>query len=360
MIVEQIIKDGAETITVWDGIEWKDKSIDEETKAFLQAYIEKYPKEKAPEYVDLYGELFAIRYVSQLTKTASRIDIRKVLDPVEGKDFICFDILGRNGNAEIKTIKPFLTQNNNPQRSPDPCGSIPFEIFHRWIPDRYEDMYAGWLLSAYNSTKYNEIKRSHNRDERAEIPGLYIYVLVGSNGKPYACIAFEDIYALLTGLDDICPDSQRWGIPDPETLTPATDREYWDQFAAWNHYDKRSGGMVQNCWYAPLQSISDLATVTMINDVDPEEELKKASYKCLPDVAKKRYDFLQQIADRDGRKKHFDPDGWTRKENKWIEELETDGAKVSKRNYISLSASELEKLEKGISVTKNGKIIENS
>lgn len=346
-------------LTVWDGTEWKDKSIEEETDAFLSEYIKKYSDRKQPEKLDVYGELFAIRYVSQLTKTASRIDILKVIDPIEGKDFISFDILGRNGNAEIKTIKPFLTQNNNSRNAPDEGGSIPFEIFHRWIPNNYDAMYAGWLPSAYNSKEYNEIKIRHKRTERAETPGLYIYILMGSDGKPYSCIAFEFVFALLKYLMEICPNSEGWGIPDPNTLKPAKDRVFWDQYDAWDHYDRKYGGMVQNCWNVPFRSICDLATVTMIYDIDIETELKNAKYKCPIDVAKARYEFLQKIAERDGRRDRFDPEAFTKKQNEWIKQLEAQGARVSKRNYIHLQGKEVEDLKKGIIVTKKGKIYVN-
>ena len=344
------------TVTIWYGIQWKAKSIDEETKAFLLEYKKIYPDKPQPNYTDVYGELFGIRYVSQLTKTASRIDIFKVIDPIEGKDFVCFDILGRNGNAEIKTIRPFLTQNNNPRSAPDDGGSIPFEIFHRWIPDEYEEMYAGWLLSAYSSKTYNKIKAEHGREERAETPGLYIYVLMGSNGTPYACIVFENIAVLLNRLLKICPDAKGWGIPNPRTLTPASNRAYWNKFDAKQWYDSIKGAMIQNCWNVPFKSICDLATVTLINSVDIETELQKAQYKCSTDVARARYKLLHQVAERDGRKDHFDPEKHTKDENEKVKKHEKAGTNISKRNFVNIQGQELENLKKGITVYYNGEI----
>ena len=174
MIVERIIN-GTEKITVWDGTEWKGKSIEEETNAFLSEHKQKYPDKTLPSRESVYGEFFFARYASELTKDWGKIDITKVLEGVEGKDFMSFDLLGRNGNIEIKTINNYLTRNNTPRRNPDTSGTIPFEIFHKWVPkgkdrdvNELKKLYAGWLLSAYNFVDYNVIKEEHGREERAE------------------------------------------------------------------------------------------------------------------------------------------------------------------------------------------------
>lgn len=355
MIEDIFIDNGQKKITVWNSIHWKDKTVDEETIAFLHFYAEKYPEQKQPYYDDIYGELFAIRYIPHLTKTSSRMDIFKLIDPVEGKDFTCFDLLGRNGNAEIKTIKTFLTQNNNSRKAPDERGSIPFEIFHRWIPENYNAMYAGWLLSAYDSIEYNKIKQEHNRNEYAETPGIYIFVLIGVNKRPYACIAFENIAALLSRLQELCPDGQNWGIPTPRTLRSASDRTYWDRYAAWKNYDKLSGGMVNNCWYVPFYSICDLATVTMIyENVDLDNELMNATYKCQLDIVKKRYEFLEKTAKRDGRDAHFNPEEFTKEETEIVEKYRAKGIRIQKRTYIQQSNEEFDKLKDGITFYRDG------
>lgn len=360
-------ENGEIKLTIWDGTAWKDKSVDEETKAFLEAYKKKHPRNKLPEYTDIYGELFAIRYLPHLTKTSTRIELKKVLDPIEGKDFISFDLMGRNGNVEIKTIKNYLTRDDTPQNNPNTKGTIPFEIFHNWPQkgkekdtEELEKLYAGWLLSAYNYIEYNKIKEDKGRPERAEHPGLYVYVLLGSNNKPFACVVFEDIRATLERLYEICPDPSNWGIPDPRTLKPATEQEYWAQYNARKHFNKAYGGMINNVWHVPFESLYKLATVTMINNIVPEAEVKASWGRCKPEVAEARYKNLKWVAEQEGREKCFDPDAWTEEENKRIEKLEANGAQVSKRNYVSLNASELEKLENGISVTTDGRITEMS
>ena len=347
MIVERIIKDGAEKITVWDGTKWKGKSIQEETNAFLSEYKQKYPDKTLPSYESVYGEFFFARYASELTKEWGKIDIAKVLEGVEGKDFMSFDIFGGNGNIEVKTINNYLTRNDTPKGDPDPSGTIPFEIFHKWVPkgkdrdiNELKKLYAGWLLSAYNFVDYNAIKEEHGREERAEYPGLYAFVLMGANRKPFACIVFENIYETLKKLYEICPDPDNWGIPNARTLKPATEWEYWAQFDARYHFDKYKGGMIQNVWHVPLRSVYTLTTVTLIDDIDIKEELMGNSYSCTQEVAQKRYDNLQLVADLQNRGNHFYPEKWEKEENVRIKEMEEKGFKVSKRNKVSLSGLE--------------------
>ena len=353
-MLREIDTGNGKIVTYWDGTDWKGKSIWEETEAYFEAYKKKYPQRQLQDKKSVYGEFFAIRYISQLKKTTSQIEIWKVCDPVEGKDSMSFNILGENGNIEIKTINNFLTRNNNSYTSPDPGGSIQFEIFHKWIQNNYDQMYAGWLLSAYNYPTYNQIKKEHNRDESAETPGLYIFVLTTTDGTPYACIAFENIPELLKRLLLICPDSEKWGMPNPRTLTPARDREYWEQFYAGEHYDSRYGGMIQNCWLVPFESICDLATVTMIDNIDLRKEWEKGEYKCGYGITEARYKKLQSIADRDGRGEHFYPNSYRQEENKKIESRLSSGAKVSKRQQINLSDKEYRELQKGKVVARKG------
>ena len=331
----------------WDGTQWKDKSIEAETNAFLEAYKRVYPNKIPPNYDSKYAELFVCRYLRKIAKT-SRVEITLLLDDIEGKDLISFDFFGSNGNIEVKAINNYLTRNDTPSNNPDTSGTIPFEIFHSW-PNRdnnltLDNLYAGWLLSSYNYLDINSIKREHGRPERAETPGLYAFVLMATNHKPFACIVFEDIRGLLNRLYLLCPDPKRWGIPYPDDLTPATDKEYWKQFDARNHYDTKRGGMRNNMWHVPLRSLYDLATVTMIkNDLvsTPEQardETTRAEYHCGQEIAEGRYRNLLWVAQQEGRGNLFDPEGWTAEETEIINGIEeTTGVKVSKRNYFSFT-----------------------
>ncbi len=321
------------TRTIWDGTEWKDKSVKEEANAFIQAYKEKYPNRKGwqiPKYADTYGELFFIRYASMLT-TAKRVYIDKVIDDIEGTDAQSFDLLGDNGNIEVKTINNYLVRGDT---NNEPSGTIPFEIFHRWLPDQPEKMYAGWLLSDYDMATYNDIKRTHGRSEHAETSGVLAFMLMRSDNEPFACVAFEDIRALLIRLYELCPDAKGWGIPDPDTLISATDQAYWRQFSKW---DQDKGKMIQNVWHVPFKSLSDLATVTMIGNVDPAEEVRNAKYRpCTSQTAEARLQALQDRANQQERREHFDPEAFTQEQNEAIKRIEAIGGKVKKRMLVDL------------------------
>lgn len=323
-MIKKTVNSRGKTILIWDGTEWKSKSVEDETKAYLDEYKKTFRTAYQQQYLDTYGELFFIRYISELT-IASHIYTEKVINNIEGMDGQGVDLLGENGNIEVKTIQNYLNRGNTGSE-----GTLPFEIFHRWTDP--EKMYAGWLLSQYDYLGYNLVKREHKRKEGAQTPGTLAFILMTHKGKPFASVVFEDVRALLNRLYEICPDPEGWGIPDPDTLTPATDRAYWEQFEKWND---RTGAIIQNVWHVPFSAVKDLAIVQPIYSADPEEEVRGARYKpCTVDTARARLQEIQRRAEELGRGEHFDPEAYTARENEIIKRLEAQGAKVSKRIKI--------------------------
>lgn len=323
MIIEKRNAEGQITGVYWDGRQWKDKPVREETRAFIDAYKLKYPdRVPPPAYLSTYGELFFLRYVYHLT-THDHLYLMKVIDFIEGKDGQSFNLFGINGNIEVKTVQNHLTRNNawirERMADHEPTGTIPFEVFHRWdVPA--EDRYQGWLLSMYNYKVYNAVKQQHGRAEQAETPGTLAFMLMKENKEPFACVAFEDMKALLTRLYEILPFNE-WDL-DTLTIPPATDTEYWSKYIrdgkqqpAW---DADRGGMIQNCWHVPFKRLADLATVTMIGDVNPADEIQKARFKCPDSIAEKRLTFLQDLAAQQGRETFKDPDAFTRWETEYL------------------------------------------
>ena len=332
MIIEKRNANGVITGVYWDGRQWKDKPVREETRAFIDAYRLKYPARKVPDYLSTYGELFFLRYVYNLT-THDHLYLMKVVDFIEGKDGQSFNLFGMNGNIEVKTINNHLTRDDlwmkQYKADHEPSGSVQYEIFHSWdVPA--EDRYQGWLLSMYNYIVYNGVKQQHGRDERAETPGTLAFILMKNNKEPFACIAFEDIRALLDRLYKILPFNE-WDL-DNLTIPPATDTEYWKKYIregkqqpAWS---ADRGGMIKNMWHVPLRLIADLATVTMIGEVNPAEELQKARFKCPESIAQQRLTFLQDLAAQQGREPLTDPDEYTRRETEYLAGLTAQSGKT--------------------------------
>lgn len=339
MIIGRRNADGVITGVYWDGRQWKHKPVREETRAFIDEYRRTFPNQRIPGYPDTYGELFFMRYVHKLT-THDHWYLLKVVDFIEGKDGASFNIFGRNGNIEVKTINNHLTRNdlwykdNNGDH--EPSGSVQFEIFHDWKRTPAEDRYQGWLFSEYNYEKYNGVKQQHGRAETAATPDTLAFILMKNNKEPFACIAFEDIRALLARLYKILPFNE-WDL-DNIGIPPATDTEYWKKYIrdgkqqpAWS---PDRGGMIQNMWHVPFRLIADLATVTMIGEVNPAEELQKTPFKCPESIAQKRLTFLQDLAAQQGREPFKDPDAFTIWETKYLLELTAKTGKLfTWRNY---------------------------
>lgn len=225
----------------------------------------------------------------------------------EGADGIGVSTINGNANKEVKAITNFLTRDND---HGERTGTISFEIFQSWIPDHYENMYAGWLLSAYNPDTYNVIKREREQLHfqrtgewhylgSAKRPGRYAFILFDEREKPLASVVFEDVPKLLNRLRLLCPDTINWGIPNPRKLIPAADREYWNTWDSFpdkqkgkGYWDREHGGMIYNMWHIPLATLEDLATVTIIKpfqQYDPDS------------IAGRRYTHLQQLAQRRGK-----------------------------------------------------------
>ena len=323
MIIEKRNADGQITGVYWDGRQWKDKPAREETRAFIDAYKLKYPDRKTPDYLSTYGELFFLRYVYNLT-TQDHLYLMKVVDFIEGKDGQSFNLFGMNGNIEVKTIRNHLTRDDlwieQYKADHELSGSVQFEIFHRWdVPA--EDRYQGWLLSMYSARKYNAMKESKGRSERAETPGTLAYMLMKANKEPFACVVFEDMQALLFRLLKILPFNE-WDLDNIE-IPPATDTEYWSKYIRAGKqqpvWSADRGGMIQNMWHVPFRLIADLATVTMIGEVNPAEELQAARFKCPESVAQQRLMFLRDLAAQ--REPLTDPDEYTRRETEYLAKL---------------------------------------
>lgn len=339
MIIEKRNAEGQITGVYWDGRKWKHKPVREETRAFIDEYKRLFPDKKTPGYMDTYGELFVIRYVHKLT-THDHWYLMKVIDFIEGKDGQSFNIFGRNGNIEVKTINNHLTRDDlwmkEYKADHELSGSVQFEIFHDWKKTPAEGRYQGWLFSEYNYKQYNEVKQQHGRQEIAQTPDTLAFILMKNDTEPFACIAFEDMKALLARLYKILPfeewDINNIGIP------PATDTEYWRKYIrdgkqqpAWC---PDRGGMIQNMWHVPFRLVADLATVTMIGEVNPAEELQAARFKCPESVAQQRLTFLQDLAAQQQRETFKDPDAFTVWETKYLFELTAKTGKLfTWRNY---------------------------
>ena len=345
MIIEKRNADGQITGVYWDGVQWKDKPVREETRAFIEEYKQLYAddikagKKKVPDYLSTYGEFFVIRY-ERVLLTHDHWGLTKVIDFIEGKDGKSFNIFGRNGNVEVKAIRNHLTRDDlwmeQYKVDHELSGSVQFEIFHDWQSTTAEERYQGWLWSEYNYEQYNAVKQQHGRPETAETPDTLAFILMKANKEPFACIAFEDIRALLTRLYKILP-MKEWDI-DNIGIPPATDAEYWKKYIragrqqpAWS---ADRGGMIQNMWHVPFRLLADLATVTMIGEVNPAEELQVARFKCPESVAQQRLTFLQDLAAQQGRRRFKDPDAFTKWETEHIARLtEKYGDKFKQRNY---------------------------
>lgn len=323
----------------WVPIAYKHLPVREETEIFISECRRLHARH-IPKVTETYGELFFLRYVHKLT-THDHLYLMKACNPIEGKDGKSANLFGYNGNIEVKTISHFINRNDiwiqKYRVDHEPTGTIPFEVFHRW-DIRAEDRYPGWLLSLFGAEQYTKkVKQAHNRPETSEPPGTLAYILMKENGEPFACVAFEDMYKLLTRLLDILP-FKRWNIPKME-IPSATDIAYWRNYIRDGRYqpawDPDRGGMIQNCWHVPFKTLADLATVTMIGEVNPAEEVKKSAYAKIPEqVGRQRVQFLQELAAQQGRETFADPDAYTKQETEYIKKLEEQtGEPFRWRNY---------------------------
>ena len=305
---------------------WKDEINAEVTRRIekLKAKGERI----IPERMSVFAEVFFYWYPEKLVVNLSRV-FRKPYEKLEGGDIGAgLDILGEDPHEEVKGFNNFLTRNDTENTL---LSTIPFEIFHKWTG--FDKMYAGWLLSAYHPEEYCKIRDLIGNYKRAVQPGVYAFIPMGSDGTPFASIVFEDIPKLLNRLRELCPDAENWGINDLWQLRPATDREYWGQYQnnrgrkCW--WDQKRGGLIQNCWHVPFSSLYDIATVTMINWIDPAEELRRAVYKCANELAEARYKNLQWVADQQQRGEHFNPDTYKRP-NEHLHPIQLQGEKAIK------------------------------
>ena len=214
---------------------------------------------------------------------------------IEGADYVSLPVLGNNGNLEVKANGQFLTQDNNDMGKTylEESGTLYFEMFLNWIPNRREDMCQGWIHALINPAEYTEIRRERRlagiekNKVTAQPWGALAIVLLTEAQRPFACVAFENIGKLIERLRSLCPDPVRWGLYNIRDLEPAQNKEYWDQYTkywdgtqhkyhniAWN---RRHGGIIESDWHIPLSELQDLATVTMIGaDPDPAEEYRLA------------------------------------------------------------------------------------
>lgn len=220
---------------------------------------------------------------------------------VEGQDFVALPVIGNTGSLEVKANGQFLAQANNdrPYTYLEPAGTLYFEVFQNWYPDRRHEMYQGWMYSIIDPETYTDIKRKwqlywqrqrkHVETVTAERWGNFAMALLDGRQEPFACVAFQNMDALLKRLRELCPDPDGWGMDDILKQRPATDKAYWDTYM--KYYDvatrsyhnitwsRTSGGMIEHCWHIPLKSLADVdgVKITMIgDDREPANEYRLA------------------------------------------------------------------------------------
>ena len=241
---------------------------------------------------------------------------------VEGQDFVSIPVLGNLGSLEVKANQQFLTQDNNDQRRTylEQAGTLYFEVFQDWKPERRQDMMQGWMYSIIDPMTYTDLKKKNRQywlrqglrinEVTSERWGNFALVLLEGKGNPFACIAFQNAEVLINRLRELCPDSEGWGMYDIKRQIPATQKEYWDQYTkywdkATNTYhnikwDKNYGGMIEANWHIPLNKIIgiDGVKVTMIgDDPDPHNEFLIATKKA-SDEGRKYYGSEELITKR--------------------------------------------------------------
>lgn len=219
---------------------------------------------------------------------------------------------------ECKLLQNFGCRNNDPLKAPSRSGTLPFEIFN-------EHMHSfGWLFAFAHTEQYNSenkylLKKWLETRERKfnvlyERPTMLAYLLgKGPTRTPYAAIVFEDVNKLLERLEELCPwmeDSEQW-----------LDR--WDTSKS---FEEDGGGIIRikNMLHVPLECLSDLCTVTLIDTMptvnsilnkdhwstlDSNHHLWRMSeydLHRLANIAQGRLDYLKSLSERRGDKWHMD------------------------------------------------------
>ena len=281
-------------------------TFEEETRNEINNDTGKYKKG----YMEVYGEVFFSRCGTALCKKTMPIFIKRDNGYTEGQDADYLNIRAgiRNGSIEVKTINSVITRNNHLTQS----GLLPFELFSN-------GNYAGWLLSMYSPEQYNQIKEQNNRPERAKRPTILAFILWSEvKQKPFVCIVFENVIALLQRLIDICPDAVNWGLSfnDITTQIPykqnGRNNPYWQQWRTSNNCKSKWGILVADMWHVPLDQIADLATITMIeNNIDVAEEWNNAKYRLDINTSQKRMEYLEKQARQNGRGHFVPPKNYT-------------------------------------------------
>jgi len=189
---------------------------------------------------------------------------------------------------EVKAIgnKTFLTRNNNGSEA---SGTIEFELWsnawgeegnRRVLKDRSVWTH-GWLYGYLHPVDHNADLEQRNIDARTTVPQTLLYVLFDENERPFATVAFENFSKLVERLKSIAP----WKL-DPWEVKFGRRR--------FNTMDNPAKSyLLDNMWHVPFDMISDLATVTMINQ-DPE--LKETEKACSRKLQEERLAYLKKCA----------------------------------------------------------------
>lgn len=218
---------------------------------------------------DKQAEIFVKQFASYLLPGDVYINMTEPGTYTEGSDWQSLSLFKRNGDVEVKRISNYLTRGND---NDEPSGTIPFELFQCADKTKRDKWYGGWLLSICNAFWYTLMRKEIRERQSAEgihvaeviarTPGALVMILTaGGKQNPFACVAFEKIPELITRLCELCPDPAGWGLTDPDTQKPATNRTYWKKYETWNN---EYGKVIGNMWHVPFREITNLATVTMI------------------------------------------------------------------------------------------------
>lgn len=175
---------------------------------------------------------------------------------------------------EVKTVSNFLTRNNN---NDEEAGTIEFEL---WTSRTKTNL--GWLHGM-------NCPGVHNNDEKKTGQGIYVvpptslvYLYCDKKKKPFVSVVFEDFNALKRRLMEICPE-----------IWPEDNGVWRIEKVNWEKQRTLLPSWGEHMWHVPFDMLSDLATVTMIDEDPVLEENEKT---CALEIQRKRLAYLKKCA----------------------------------------------------------------
>lgn len=213
---------------------------------------------------------------------------------IEGMDFYglilnCSPIQGENeqqekkieaklGTVEVKTIGS-MTLINRDDVGEEKSGDIPFEMWRKAGSKEWGSLPAMSNPEAFNSAQ-NEKEKKRQADDALGVPNTIRYPDDVRAVKP-------DILGFIFCKDPMCQEPFAAVIFEDFKKLEARLKEVKKKLKAEGRFL-----IIQNVWHVPFDLISDLATVTMIND----EPMLYSKPGCSVEVQKERLEYVKNAA----------------------------------------------------------------